>query len=401
MSRSSAYREHATRSLVSGGALALMLVVAACEPSGVGGGEPGDSGELAQLQDMLVVPSLDDLLVAGESRDPAVEEAVRGWLEAVAERPEDPQSWAELSEGLIANGLDSGALSALEGWLRLDSEEPRAWFQRALMHWEAGRVAAALDDLQHSLEAAPERSLSHSLLGTWRLELGEFDRALEAFDAAAACALGDPSGTYAVARAELGRRRVLLEAERYTDCRAARSSRWDIGEDRALNPLRAYDAFIEARAMQALGDGNAGDLLARIGVPQPPTFDPWIDALESYRVGVAARMAAALTGLREGRAAEVIAELEQLHAADPDDVTLQGLLIAALNGAQRSERALELLQATLEVRPEHYRVHMNLALTYNRLNNAEAALGAARRAVELHPDYLPARKLLASLARKQ
>jgi tetratricopeptide (TPR) repeat protein len=376
-------------------AATLGLGLAACG----GSSEAPPKSTATAAQERPGVPELDDLLDGGASRDPLIEASVRDRWAALGAAPEEPEAWADLAQGLEANGLEAGARLALDGWVAFAPEDARARFLSARRHWATGDAEQALAELAKSAELDPERSLTHALRGDWLLALGRFDEALEAFERAQNTASSDPTGRYAELRSELGKRRALLEAERFEQAVQARGSGWAESADATLGPFRAYDGFLLGRALQALGDPRGADILAQVGVPQPPRFDPWIDALDEHRVGVAARMDAALAEIRDGRAAEVLAELEALSAANPEDVTLQGLWVAALNTAGRSERALELLEAAVAERPEHYRIHMNLAITLSQLGRRQDALDSAQRAVDLHPDYRPARALLNSLRR--
>lgn len=368
----------------------------ACDGSAPGPRPPADVTDPAPPP---AVPEFEPLLGGGASRDPQIEAAARSWWQALQARPEDPEAWAALATGLEANGLEAGARLALDGWVARAPGDARAHFLSARRAWSTGEVERALAELARSAELDPGRSLTHALRGDWLLALGRFEEAIAAFEEVARTASGDATAGYAVLRSELGRRRALLEAERFEEAVRARSEVWSDSGDATLGPFRAYDGFLLGRALQGMGDARGAQILAQVGVPQPPRFDPWIDALDEHRVGVAARMDAALEQIRAGQAEAVIADLEQLSAADPDDVTLQGLLVAALNTAGRSERALELLEAAVAARPEHYRIHMNLALTLNQLGRRDDALKSAERAIELHPDYRPARQLLNSLQR--
>ena len=389
-----------SRTLLLGALLLPFLGGALCLQGCNGStGDRSPEAEEPAVDPPPAVPGIADLLGGGASRDPQIEAAVRSWWQTLRERPADPGAWAALAEGLEANGLEAGARLALDGWVARAPEDPRAHFLSARRWWSTGDVERALDALSRSAELDPERSLTHALRGDWLLALGRFEESIAAFDEAGRAASGDVTGGYAVLRSELGRRRALLEAERFEEAVRARSEAWSDSGDATLGPFRAYDGFLLGRALQGVGDPRGAQILAQVGVPQPPRFDPWIDALDEKRVGVAARMDAALEQIRAGQAEQVIAELEELSAADPDDVTLQGLLVAALNTAGRSERALELLEAAVAARPEHYRIHMNLALTLHQLGRREDALRSAERAIELHPDYRPARQLLNSLQR--
>lgn len=379
------------------GSLAASVSLVSCDgPTDPQGGELAGTSEVDRAP---AVPGLGDLLGGGSSRDPQIEAAVRGWWEALAASPDDAEAWSTLAEGLEANGLEAGARLALDGWVARAPDDARAHFLSARRSWSAGAVDRALAELARAIEIDPERSLSHALRGDWLLALGRFEDSVAAFDEAARTAGSDPAGGYAALRSELGKRRALLEAERFEDSVRARSQAWTDSGDATLGPFRAYDGFLLGRALQGGGDPRGAEILAQVGVPQPPRFDPWIDALDQHRVGVAARMDAALEQIRAGQADAVIADLEALSAAEPEDVTLQGLLVAALNTAGRSERALELLEGAVSARPEHYRIHMNLALTLSQLGRRDDALRSAERAVELHPDYRPARQLLSNLQR--
>ena len=378
----------------------VLLGLTSLQACGGSADEPRSPGLALGSVDPPAVPELELLLGGGASRDPQIEAAARSWWLQLEGNPEDPNAWAALAEGLEANGLEAGARLALDGWMARAPEDSRAYFLSARRAWSVGAVDRALADLARSTELNPSRPWTHAMRGDWLLALGRFDEAIAAFEEAARTAESNVTAGYAPVRSELGQRRALLEAERFEEAVRARSTAWSDRNDATLGPFRAYDGFLLGRALQGVGDARGAEILAQVGVPQPPRFDPWIDALDEQRVGVAARMDAALKQIRAGQAETVIAELEQLLEADPDDVTLQGLLVAALNTAGRSARALELLETAVLARPEHYRIHMNMALTLAQLGRRAEALRSAERAIELHPDYRPARQLLSSLQRQ-
>jgi Flp pilus assembly protein TadD len=165
-------------------------------------------------------------------------------------------------------------------------------------------------------------------------------------------------------------------------------------EDR---PARA----LLARALTELGEFEAAErerLL--VGAVLPSWRDPWKVEVDARAVGYGAVMGAALEALRSGQAAQRLADVQALHARDPDDVTVQGMLTASLISLGRPGEAIEMLEAAAQRRPDHYRIPMNLALALDAAGRTPDALVFARRAAELHPGLADAARLIGRLESK-
>jgi Flp pilus assembly protein TadD len=156
-----------------------------------------------------------------------------------------------------------------------------------------------------------------------------------------------------------------------------------------------------ARALSELGETEAAAAeRALAGAALPSWRDPWKVEVEARAVGYGAVMGAALDALRSGQAEARLADVQRLHAADPDDVTVQGMLTVALISLGRAGEAIQMLRLAQERQPDHYRIPMNLALALDAAGQTREALAPAQRAVELHPGLPDAQRLLGRLHSK-
>ncbi len=310
--------------------------------------------------------------------DPAVAERAAEALERIRAAPEDADARYELALVYDAHALDDLAERAYEQTVALDPQRARAWYLLATERMDRGALGEALAASARAAELAPDYAPIRWRRALWLTEADRLGEARDDADAALAIDPDDPHAALVLARIELAAERpaaaigvleTLLERE----------------------PDHAYARHLLGRALLASGAPDAVRRaeveLARAGEPAPRWLDAWTLEVEAHRVGYNAAMAAAMERIRAGRAREVVAELERMHAERPDDVTLQGMLAAAWNETAQEARAIEMLEAARARLPEHYRIELNLSLAYHRLGDGERALAHARRAVALHPRH--------------
>jgi tetratricopeptide (TPR) repeat protein len=107
----------------------------------------------------------------------------------------------------------------------------------------------------------------------------------------------------------------------------------------------------------------------------------------------------ALALQRDGRAAEALGELTRALAADPDHVRARSELGNALLAAGRLDEALAQHQSALKSNPRFGRAHLDLALVYTRLGDAQAARRHLETYVRLEPRTYAAWQARQQLAR--
>ena len=100
--------------------------------------------------------------------------------------------------------------------------------------------------------------------------------------------------------------------------------------------------------------------------------------------------------LEVGRFIDALAAARRAAELAPDDLEVRWLLARALIGNDKGEEALPALRGVLELDPNHWRAHTQLAVFRHRRAPAEA-LQHARRAVELAPNAVESNQNLAEV----
>jgi len=320
--------------------------------------------------------------------DPALALLVRERAAAVraksGERAAEGAAWLELGMLLDAGGLFDRALLAYRA-ARERGAGARAAYHEARMLVEVGRHEEALVALARAIEAEPSYAPAHWRRGAWLLELG---RAREARAAFARARELDPAD----ANAWLGEARAALALDE--PVRAAEAAQHVL----AQRPEHGYARHLLASAWRALGEHERAQEQAQLATPAPIFVgDAWELEMRERLTGYMDLMAEAQLDIQSGNAAPAVSALEQALRERPDDVTLQGLLSAALMEAGRADEAVQLLEAARARAPQHFRIELNLAIVQARRGELEQALAHNLRALELRPRFGPGYMHLALL----
>jgi superkiller protein 3 len=282
----------------------------------------------------------------------------------------------ELGMLLDAGGLFDRALLAYAA-ARERGAGARAAYHEARMLVEAGEHEAALQALAHAIEAEPRYAPAHWRRGVWLLELGRAAQARAAFARARELDPQDANAWLGEARAAL----ALDEPERAVEAAE---------HVLAQRPEHGYARHLLASAWRALGEHARAEEQALRATPTPSFLgDPWELEMRDRLAGYMDLMAEAQLDIQRGNAAPAVTALEQALRERPDDVTLQGLLSAALVEAGRSDEAVALLEAARSRAPRHFRIELNLAIVQAKRGALEQALAHNLRALELHPNFGP------------
>lgn len=219
-------------------------------------------------------------------------------------------------------------------------------------------------------------------------------------------ALGDAQGAYALlttipsrdnlrARAELA-----LELERFADAATLYRELAEAAPgDVAMREKLAYalDRAGQSKAQAAPAPSTAA--AAKVGAPLPgdaAAEQEYRKALSSGQAGAETRIRYAWLLLRAGRYAEAFDVLGDLAAREaPEDVLELAAKAAFLSG--KYDKAIPLLTALTERRPQDAALWRDLADAYDARKEPGAAAKAMERFLELAPDDLTARRKLAGL----
>lgn len=344
---------------------------------------PGAAGPEPQASASELLAGLDPSLLPAELELALDEQRAR-----IERAPGDPAALFDLGALLDAHGLYAAAERAYAACAALDPGAARVRALLAFSQSEQGRLAEALHTLDAAIALAPERGPLRVRRGLWLAELGRFDEAAAEYRRALELDPKDGAAACAWARLELDQGQPDRAAQRL-EARLAAAP-----EDR---PARA----LLARALAELGQSEAAAEQRLLAGPVLPSWrDPWEAEVDARAVGYGAVMGAALEALRSGQADARLADVRALHARDPDDVTVQGMLTAALVSLGRATEAIEMLEAAALRQPQHYRIPMNLALALDAAGRTPEALLRARRAAELHPGLADAARLIGRLESK-
>ena len=102
--------------------------------------------------------------------------------------------------------------------------------------------------------------------------------------------------------------------------------------------------------------------------------------------------------MQSGDLEGAIAQLEQAHAADPNDFQTCLYLGAAYGKAERHREAVTILTEAVQLQPANAQARYNLAVALESAGYPEQAQTAAQQAVQLQPDYPKAQEMTARLA---
>lgn len=318
-------------------------------------------------------------LEAGDSRlGEGLADAIAAALGDVRAAPGDPAPRFVLAQLYESNALLDLARVTYSQARVLAPEDARAAYHEARMLRELGDFDAARAALEVALELAPDYGPAWRLSGEWSMEGGDFSAAERAFTRAAQLMPELPDGQLGLAKAALAR----------GDPAAAES--W-ARQVLAAHPEERYGQYLLGSALRELGRlDEASRALARSEGWVPSWSDPWLDEAQSFVSGYNLRMREAKALLEAGRPDLSVERLVAIIADYPDDVTVQGMLTAALVGLERFDEAESMLAAARTRQPQHYRIALNQAIVRWKRGALDEALVELDRALALHPDHATA-----------
>jgi tetratricopeptide (TPR) repeat protein len=313
--------------------------------------------------------------------DPAVIELLDELTAAVNADRSDAARWGRLAMGLEANGLLVHAATNYDMAVRLDQNEPRWRYRRAVLSARRGEIDSALADLKIVSGMAPGYAPAHWRTGQLLLDRGDTAAAEVAFRSAVQAAPSEPAGHTGLALVHLSKGE---NSEAAAVLEKLLSS--NAGERYALQLLgTAYRRLgREDDARFALTIGSAG---------QPAWTDAWSDEISQYRRGFAAMLKEATQLGLERKFDQAIAILDRLVALRPEDKALRVYRGGMYAASGRIAAAAAILEPLLAEDPKHFDATMHLASGYLFAGDLDQASVYATRALDLRPDNADAAKL--------
>ncbi len=119
--------------------------------------------------------------------------------EAVAENPQDLESWSNLARANLVIGADRRALKALRSITIITPDDPQAHYNYGATAGTLRRFDVAVEELRQALELKPDFLEAQLVLAIALEQLGRLDEAIEAKRRAAA--LGDDGAMFELTEA--------------------------------------------------------------------------------------------------------------------------------------------------------------------------------------------------------
>jgi tetratricopeptide (TPR) repeat protein len=313
--------------------------------------------------------------------DPAVIELLDELTVAVNADRSDATRWGRLAMGLEANGLLVQSAANYDVAVRLDGNEPRWRYRRALISARRGEIDPALADLKTVTALAPGYAPAYWRTGLLLLDRGDTAAAQVAFQSAVQAAPSDPAGHTGLA---------LVHLSKGENTEAAAS----LEKLLATNPGERYALQLLGTAYRRLGREDDARFALTVGsAGQPAWTDPWSDEVSQYRRGFAAMLKEATQLGLERKFDQAIALLDRLIQLRPDDKALRVYLGGMYAASGRIAPAAATLEPILAEDPKHFDATMHLASGYLFAGNLDKASTYAARALDLRPGNADASKL--------
>ena len=347
--------------------------------------EQGDHEAAAEQVDQWLTDQPDSVLAHNLAGDLAQLRgdtgAARQYYQHAIDLAESPASNHALGVLDARSGNREQALEHLRRAVELAPDNPR--YLRDLVAVAANNDAGdtTRDFLRRVAEQSESATAIHRHLLTVALDSGEDDRASELV-AAIENRLEDSSREASViANAYLGAARNA--ASRGNDDRTRELVRQGRQRHNEHEGLALFEAQLQFEADRA---SDARDILRNVKTQHPASPRPYL--LEADHMASQGQ---------HSRAADLY-QLARDRSDSPQTVERQ---VRALREAERTRRAIEVLEAATGKFPQSSRLYLELAMLQQNTGNREAARGAYERTLELAPDNAVALNNLAWLIHEE
>lgn len=303
--------------------------------------------------------------------DPAVREVIEKRVAAVKRDPDSASAQRSLGLAYEANSAWGEAVSAFRAAVDLEPTDHAARLHLAICLIEAGGDAEHIEQLERVVKEQPDGPAARFRLGQAYLNVGRFVKAQEQFSALRGLLPGR-------VHAHTGLGQVLLQQD------DAEGALPHLRKAQSLDSDDLFVAFVLGQCLADLGHTReAMPLLSRGADADPPQLpDTLTKELDTYGVGLTARLARVNRLVEGGNLIRAITILKDLKTQYPEDLTVLNNLGAIYIQANQDEEALATLNNLLAIEPTHAQAWLNTAsIHYER---GRALLTSDRAAAQPH-----------------
>jgi Tfp pilus assembly protein PilF len=263
-----------------------------------------------------------------------------------------PAVYEALAEGYLIQSRILNALRTLDEWLKLDPNNPQAWFVRAKIHRHVGAAQAVLADCQRVLELDPERGEARWWLAVSLLDVGRYQEAYQQLEILAVSHSQDVNVQV--------RRAICL---------------WRLERDEEARGL--LDGVLAEHPDHGLALRTRGQMLLKTG--QYAEAEPWLREAARVLPYEHATQNALWECLRQqGKTEEAEAQRERTEAL-----------------FERLSELTDILSHRMQQKPDDPSLHCRLGTLYLQLGSPQVGENWLLSALRLDPHYQPALEALA------
>lgn len=263
-----------------------------------------------------------------------------------------PVVFEALAEGYLTLSRVLDALRITEEWLKLEPNNPQAWFVRCKIHRHVGAVQAVLADSQRVLELDPERIEARWWLAIALLDVGRYQEAYQQMEILGAAHSQD----------------VNVQV-RWAICL------WRL--ERAEEARRLLDGVLAEHPHHGLALLTRGQMLLNTG--QYAEAEPWLREAARVLPYEHATQNALWECLRQqGKSEEAEAQRERKEAL-----------------FERLTQLTDILGHRMQQKPDDPSLHCKLGTLYLQLGSPQMGEAWLLSALRLDPHYQPALEALA------
>lgn len=303
-------------------------------------------------------------------------------------RPLRADACDHLGRIALLKGQYNKALILFRRAIEIDPGTPGIHFRIAKAHVFLGKLKDAVSELQKDIELFPEASQSYSLLGETYLQLKEYQKAKENFEAAIRIKPDYTKAYYGLATtcARLGLKDESKEAQQKFKQYEAEDQKAGRHWRQVLEPLMV------TRRSVAHTHTDIGRVYSEHGYPDKAE-QLWQKAAVLDPNNIDCRFHLSALYLQNRKPLDALKLYEQITQIDPENgigYFFIGNINAQLNRFNEAEKAY---RKVIEVAPKRSDGYHALARLYLQINrNLPEAKKLAARAVELDPDNMQYRR---------
>jgi tetratricopeptide (TPR) repeat protein len=323
-------------------------------------------------------------LVDTSGREPEVAAAITAAREQVLQEPRSGPAWGRLGMVLLAHVFQPEAEQCLARAAQLDPKQAKwVYFQGRIV--ELRDPEAALLLLRRAAELAQDTNVPRLHLAELLFTQGHVEEAEQEFHRVLGEEPDNPRAHYGLGCLLHGRSDLESAADHLR--RAARAAPTLRGAHALLAEIyrRQGDRTSEERELALLQNS------AELDWP-----DPYMDEMDTYLAGSAARLARADRLARRGRWEEAEQILRDVLQATPDLFAARLALAQRLAAMGQLSEAEEHFRAALKVRPDSFDALSDLALLLQKRGDYRAAVGCYERILARQPAHAAAHFHLAN-----